>query len=162
MSTRPTLLEVDLLGGLTALSAHDGPRVLVGPPGAEDEAAVVRLLVREGRAFHATERAEAVRRFEEATREAEARRDDVGEAFAADRAAAARADIAAHEAALSAIDEDAVRTLLARFTLRPRAVLTQPPPPPALVVELAGDGWALVEEEAARRQARAAFLGIDP
>jgi hypothetical protein len=117
-------------------------------------AELIALLIREARTFHGIEADEARDRLRAAEAEARALVDAPDEARALDRAGAARAAIAAHAAAV-AVDHDTARAVVGRLTLVDRA---EHAPPGCTVVELAPDGWSLLEGEAARA-AREAFLG---
>lgn len=151
MTTRPLLLEVDLLRGLATLLQR-GPVALVTTSSSADLAA---LLVREARTFHTVEGDAARARLATAEAEAAALADAPDEARALDRAAAARAAIAVHAAAATVTLQDA-RVVVDRLVRVDRA---ERAPAGATVVSLADDGWSLIEDEAARRAARAAFLG---
>jgi len=175
-------LEVDLLAGLEAIGRAPaaGPRHVVGPPGAEDEASLARLLVAEGRAFHEVERDVATRRAAALEKAAAKLKDGVehdrrgrpapralpGEAEAAERLSAARRAASEHERALERLlapdaERAAVETLR-RLTIAPRRDLEalKARAGPGDVVEVLPGGWPLAADRAARLAARRAFLGL--
>jgi hypothetical protein len=175
-------IESDLLASLEAIAAAPGagPRHLVGPEGAEDEAGLARLLVREARQLHELERDVARRHAQALEREAAARSGGVehdrtgaagprslpGHEEALERLAAARRRAVEHERALARIaGESAVETarnILRRFDLRPRRELAslKANAAAAEVVEVFADGYALKPSVPERLAARRAHLGL--
>jgi len=151
MTKRPSLLEVDLLRGLQSLLLR-GPVALITTLSPD---ALTVLLVREAHTFHGLEGEEARVRLLAAEAEARALADAPDEARALDRAEAARSAVAAHAAA-AVVSPAAARAVVERLVLVERA---EQAPAGAQVVTLASDGWSLLDDTAAARVARDAFLG---
>jgi hypothetical protein len=179
---RWTPVDVDLIGALEAAAQQDPPLFLVGPPGVETEDEICRLLAREARGYHQTERdvlrrrlAELEQRLEELTEGAE--HDRAGEPTGGislpghqqllDRRSRLVADLGRHHTALQQVGSDAhaerLRELLGRFELRPRGALEQlkrAESERGQVVELFADGYGLADSLPQALAARRATLGL--
>jgi len=185
-------IETDLLSGLEALGAGaptaddarpprpEGPLYLVAPEGAEDDVALVRLLVAEGRAFHEAELDVARRQAAALEKRAAAlaggvEHDRAGAAgprsLPGHEEALARLDLARrraqeHEARLQRLSgttaEATARSALRRFARRPRADLAdlRAREGKGEVVELFQDGWSMRRTLPERLAARREHLGL--
>jgi hypothetical protein len=159
VSARHLILEVNLLGGLRDLASQPGPHHLIAPAGHEEPAALQRLLRQESQAYHDVELEIGKRRLKALESARIKRKDEPGEAFLQDAAAAQLQALIDHKDALDHLATE-VEAVLAAYQLHPRQEMAELRDGDGLVVELFSDGWTRALTKYARAAARREHLGL--